>query len=159
MEELNHKIRIKDIARLAGVSEGTVDRVIHQRSDVSAKSREAVTKVLEEMNYTPNIFARSLASKKQYRFVSLFPAYQSGDYWETVDKGLNLAAKDFVHHNIHIEKRFYNQFDVHSFVSASKEILENKPDAIFYHQFSEKRPLHLQTNFVKNRFHSHLSIQ
>jgi len=150
MEELNHKIRIKDIARLAGVSEGTVDRVIHQRSDVSAKSREAVTKVLEEMNYTPNIFARSLASKKQYRFVSLFPAYQSGDYWETVDKGLNLAAKDFVHHNVHIEKRFYNQFDVHSFVSASKEILDNKPDAIFIAPIFRKETITFVNELRKN---------
>ncbi len=131
MGELNHKIRIKDIAKLAGVSEGTVDRVIHQRSDVSAKSREAVTKVLEEMNYTPNIFARSLASKKQYRFVGLFPAYQVGEYWDTVDKGFNQAAKDFVHHNVYIEKKYYNQFDVNSFLSASNEILDNKPDAVF----------------------------
>ena len=68
MAENNQKLRIKDIAVLAGVSEGTVDRVLHNRGDVSAKSREAVTKVLDEMNYSPNLLARSLASKKQYRF-------------------------------------------------------------------------------------------
>ena len=64
MNEINHKIRIKDIANLAGVSEGTVDRVLHHRGDVSAKSLEAVTKVLDEINYKPNLLARSLASKK-----------------------------------------------------------------------------------------------
>ena len=75
MEEKNHKIRIKDIAELAGVSEGTVDRVLHNRGDVSEKSRIAVTKVLAEMNYTPNLFARSLASKKQYHFTSMIPTF------------------------------------------------------------------------------------
>jgi len=55
----NKNIRIKDIARMAGVSEGTVDRVLHKRGDVSIKSMEAVTKVLDEFNYTPNILARS----------------------------------------------------------------------------------------------------
>ena len=50
MKNKDTKIRIKDIATLAGVSEGTVDRVLHNRGEVSAKSREAVTKVLEEMN-------------------------------------------------------------------------------------------------------------
>ena len=73
MEEKSQKIRIKDIAILAGVSEGTVDRVLHNRGDVSEKSRKAVNKVLEEMHYTPNIFARSLASKKHYRFVCMIP--------------------------------------------------------------------------------------
>jgi len=130
MKEINTKIRIKDIATLAGVSEGTVDRVLHQRGDVSEKSRAAVTKVLEEMNYTPNLFARSLASKKQYRFVCLFPQYEHGEYWEIVDRGFNMAAKDFIHHNVHIDKHCFNQFDANSFITVSSEILNNEPDAV-----------------------------
>ena len=131
MQEINHKIRIKDIAVLAGVSEGTVDRVLHDRGDVSAKSREAVTKVLEEMNYSPNLFARSLASKKQYRFVCLFPAHQVGNYWEEIDKGFDLAAHDFLHHNVQIEKLYFNQYDPQSFVNISNDILLKAPDAVF----------------------------
>ena len=62
MNQNQTKIRIKDIAELAGVSEGTVDRVLHNRGEVSAKSREMVEKVLTEINYSPNLIARSLAS-------------------------------------------------------------------------------------------------
>ncbi len=131
MAENNQKLRIKDIAVLAGVSEGTVDRVLHNRGDVSAKSREAVTKVLDEMNYSPNLLARSLASKKQYRFVCIFPTFQSGEYWETVDKGFDLAAQEFQHHNVFIEKKYFNQYDTQSFVNVSNEILQNEPDAVF----------------------------
>src|SRR5690606_21270338 len=40
-------IRIKDIARMAGVSKGTVDRVLHKRGRVSQASYEKVMKVLE----------------------------------------------------------------------------------------------------------------
>lgn len=64
MKSLPDKIRIKDIARLANVSTGTVDRVLHNRGEVSAKSREKVEKVLKEINYQPNIYASALASKK-----------------------------------------------------------------------------------------------
>ena len=131
MQETNHKIRIKDIAVLAGVSEGTVDRVLHNRGDVSAKSREAVTKVLEEMNYSPNLFARSLASKKQYRFVCLFPAHQAGNYWEEIDKGFDTAALDFLHHNVHIEKHYFNQYETQSYIDGWKSILLDAPDAVF----------------------------
>ena len=131
MKNSETKIRIKDIATLAGVSEGTVDRVLHNRGEVSQKSRDAVTKVLKEMNYSPNLFARSLASKKLYRFICLIPLYQSGDYWESVDKGFDLAVKDFSQYNVRIEKCYYDQFDVNSFVSVYQDILSNEPDAVF----------------------------
>lgn len=131
MKDLNQKIRIKDIASLAGVSEGTVDRVIHNRGDVSAKSLEAVNKVLEEINYSPNLLARSLASKKHYRFICLIPAYQSGDYWESVENGFDLAAREFVHHNVEIIKESFNQYDSTSFAEVTQSILSKKPDAVF----------------------------
>jgi LacI family transcriptional regulator len=131
MAENNQKLRIKDIAILAGVSEGTVDRVLHNRGDVSEKSRVAVTKILEEINYSPNLFARSLASKKQYRFVCIYPTFEPGEYWEKVDKGFDLASQEFQHHNVFIDKHYFNQYDTRSFIDVSNKILQNEPDAVF----------------------------
>lgn len=130
MEKPKQKIRIKDIATLAGVSEGTVDRVLHKRGEVSAKSQEAVNRVLLEMNYSPNLLARSLASKKSYRFISLIPLHQPSDYWTIVEKGFEMAANDQLHHNVIIEKRYYNQFDAESFQKASRKVLKELPDAL-----------------------------
>jgi len=124
------KIRIKDIAQLAGVSEGTVDRVIHQRGEVSEKSREAVNRVLEEMNYSPNILARSLASKKQYRFACLIPNYEQGDYWESIEKGFGQAFAEFSAYNVVIDKYFYDQFDVNTFNDIANKVIELHPDAV-----------------------------
>ncbi|MFW5657196.1 MAG: LacI family DNA-binding transcriptional regulator, partial [Bacteroidota bacterium] len=67
------KIRIKDIAQLAGVSIGTVDRVIHNRGEVSEKTREKILNIVKEMNFEPDILASTLASKKTFRFAVLFP--------------------------------------------------------------------------------------
>ena len=55
--EITSKIRIKDIAERAGVSVGTVDRIIHGRGNVSPISMERVQKVLDEINYTPNHYS------------------------------------------------------------------------------------------------------
>ena len=55
MEDQNYTI--KDIARMAGVSAGTVDRVLHNRGDVSPQSKAKVQKVLDEIHYQPNVFA------------------------------------------------------------------------------------------------------
>lgn len=149
MKEITPKIRIKDIATLAGVSEGTVDRVLHGRGDVSAKSLEAVNKVLDEIDYTPNLIARSLASKKQYRFVCLFPAHKTADYWQSVDNGFDIAAKEFVHYNVQIEKKYYNQYDSNSFVRASNSILENVPDAVLIAPVFRVETLNLATELSK----------
>ena len=51
---------------MSGVSAGTVDRVLHNRGDVSVSSREKVQKVLDEIDYHPNMFAIGLAAKKHY---------------------------------------------------------------------------------------------
>ena len=46
----NERIRIKDIARQAGVSVGTVDRVLHDRSGVSEASRKKVEEILRQLD-------------------------------------------------------------------------------------------------------------
>ena len=54
---------IKDIAHLAGVSDTTVSNVIHNRSNVSAETAKRINRIMKEVNYVPNLNARSLNSK------------------------------------------------------------------------------------------------
>ena len=49
----NKVVRIKDIAERAGVSTGTVDRVLHDRGRVSQDVKEKVLKIIKEMDYEP----------------------------------------------------------------------------------------------------------
>ena len=53
-------MNIYDIAELAGVSIATVSRVVNDSPMVSEKTKQRVRKVMEENNYTPNVFARGL---------------------------------------------------------------------------------------------------
>lgn len=53
-------MNIYDIAELAGVSIATVSRVVNDSPMVSEKTKRRVRKVMEENNYTPNVFARGL---------------------------------------------------------------------------------------------------
>ena len=61
MDKEFSNIRIVDIAKMAGVSVGTVDRVIHNRGRVSEENRKKVQAILEMVHYQPNLMARSLA--------------------------------------------------------------------------------------------------
>ena len=86
--EFQSKIRIKDIAEKAGVSVGTVDRVIHGRTNVSKASLAKVQKVLDEINYVPNHYASALACNKTYNFAAILPMHEVDSYWSRVEKGL-----------------------------------------------------------------------
>ena len=50
----------RDLARLAGVSQSTVSRVLTNHPRVSAETRAKVLKVLAETNYTPHALARAM---------------------------------------------------------------------------------------------------
>lgn len=56
-----HKVTIYDVARDAGVSFGTVSRVLNGRKDVSEKTRQAVLASIQRLNYVRNPLATGLA--------------------------------------------------------------------------------------------------
>lgn len=53
-------LNIYDVSHHAGVSIATVSRVLNGNTNVSEKTREKVLAVMEELGYTPNVFARGL---------------------------------------------------------------------------------------------------
>ena len=57
-------VTIKEIAALANVSRGTVDKVLNNRPGVKDSTREKVLKIAAELHYQPNAMARALQQKK-----------------------------------------------------------------------------------------------
>ena len=124
------KIRIKDIAERAGVSVGTVDRVLHERPNVSKTAREKVEKALKEMNYQPNMYASALAYNKSYTFYLLIPKHESEAYWEEIEEGAKKCEEVRRDFHIDVEIRFYERSNEDSFRDMSKEILEAHPEGV-----------------------------
>ena len=124
------KFTIKDIARMAGVSAGTVDRVLHQRGDVSEQSRLRVQRVLDEINYQPNRFAIALAGKKSYRMVCLLPKGKEGDYWGLMTKGIDRAAKEVRDYNVSVEYCTFVHADEASYQAACQQVMKEKVDGV-----------------------------
>ena len=111
MDKEFSNIRIVDIAKMAGVSVGTVDRVIHNRGRVSEENRKKVQAILEMVHYQPNLMARSLAaSKKQYHILAITPSFVQGEYWEAISEGIDKAAAEMESYNITITKLFFDQY-------------------------------------------------
>ena len=130
MNKLPDRIRIKDIARLADVSVGTVDRVIHGRSGVSESSRKRVEEILKQLDYQPNMYASALASNKKYSFACLLPQHLEGEYWTDVEKGISKALSTYSDFNTTVKTTYYDPYDYQSFVNASDAIIAQHPDGV-----------------------------
>lgn len=121
---------VHDVARIAGVSRGTVDRVVHGRGRVSPETVERVRKAIDTLGYSANPNASSLASRKEYRIACLIPEYSKGEYWELIHKGLKDGADETRTLNVSIETYFYDQTDSGSFCKAAGKILESAPSGV-----------------------------
>ncbi|MFD2730557.1 LacI family DNA-binding transcriptional regulator [Pedobacter alpinus] len=122
---------VKEIARRANVSTGTVDRVLHNRTGVSEATKNKILAIMKELDYQPNILARRLASKKVLRFASLIPSVSAEtEYWDAPIKGIEMAEAEIKQFGIVIDKYFYDQNDKQSFVKQSNNILKTPIDGI-----------------------------
>ena len=121
---------IKDIAALAGVSKGTVDRVLHKRGKVSKKALDAINNVLKEIDYQPNLIARNLKNNKTYHICALIPDPNEDPYWQYCLEGINDAIAEFKPLGVFIQTCYFSPNSIQSFFDANKEILELLPDAV-----------------------------
>ncbi|CAG7599757.1 Catabolite control protein A [Paenibacillus solanacearum] len=60
MEQKKSKVTIDDVAKEAGVAKSTVSRIINNAPGVKPITRQKVTRVIEQLGFTPNLMARSL---------------------------------------------------------------------------------------------------
>jgi len=126
------KYRIKDISVLAGVSPGTVDRVIHNRGEVSVESRAKVEKVLEEINYPykQNSTLEEIDNTRKFNLLVILPQHSVGDYWASIEKGINDAVHDFGNVKLKIKYLYYDQFDLYSCRHTFSQCLDLKCDGV-----------------------------
>ncbi len=85
---------ITEIAKLAGVSIGTVDRVLHNRGYVKEETRERVEKACKELCYVPNKVAQGLAvRKKKLKFLFMIPKTEYSPFFIPVRESAEKKAK------------------------------------------------------------------
>ena len=89
------KYRISDIAAIAGVSSGTVDRILHNRGGVSPESRKKVEDVLQQINYVCKIHSITPKNERQIRLLVIFPQHAPGEYWEQIETGIEKALSEW----------------------------------------------------------------
>ena len=124
-------IRIKDIAEKAGVSIGTVDRVLHNRGEVSSITKEKILAIINDLDYRPNFLASTLASKKETVFAALIPKAPSQDsYWTRPLSGITRSAEELTQFGVKLQLFLFDTEGAASFTEKTAEILENPPAGV-----------------------------
>ena len=119
-----------DIARITGLSKGTVDRVLHNRGEVSKKSYAAVMKAIEELGYETNVYASLLARSASHMIAVLMPQDEPGSFWDLAASGITKSRDPLLTSGITVEHFGYNPTDVESLRSAAGRAHESKPSGV-----------------------------
>ena len=119
-------ITIKEIAVKAGVSRGTVDRVLHNRGGVKPDIAEHVRLIARELGYKPNRAARLLAARKQpVKIGCMLPAL-GNPFFDEVIKGIHLAEEELADFGATVCVKQIRGYDTQEHLQAIQELAEKE---------------------------------
>jgi len=139
---MKKQVRIKDIAEKAGVSIGTIDRVLHNRGEVAAETKEKVLTIAREMHYQPNIVAQALTSKKQYHLAALLPRGGNENvFWMLHPQGIEKAIKSLRPFYVDVRYYFFELHNETDFIEKTNQIIEDTPEGVIFAPILKKESI------------------
>ena len=126
----NEKVTILDIARHTGLSKGTVDRVLHNRGEVSKRSYDKIMAAVRELGYEPNIHASLLARGGNPLIAVLIPRHSPDSFWDLASQGIAKASESVEAIDVDIRLFEYDQYDLESFREACNRLVDASPAGV-----------------------------
>ncbi len=147
---MSKKTTIKDVAKEAGVSIGTVDRVIHKRGRYSERTAEIVNAAIEKLNYTPSPIANALVSIKNHIKIGVsYPSeWNSELFWQEVNLGIKKAQQELVPFGIEIIIDCPTSFSSVALKSSIKQLINQDISALVTTAFNSNDAEESFQNFI-----------
>lgn len=121
----------KQIAELAGVSVGTVDRALHNRGRVDPKVAERIRQIAKELGYRPNTVAKSLSIRKRNLKISvIFHIQSTNAFFNDVTKGIVKGREEIFDFGISVEIRECPDFNAQEQLKLIDRAIEDGANAI-----------------------------
>lgn len=123
-------ITIKEIAELAGVSRGTVDRVLNKRGGVNRAVEERINRMVEQYGYKPNKTARALVNRKRLFTIGVISATVENVFFRDVLEGIRRAEEEVRELGISLRYMEVAKFSVAEQLRCMDEMLAQGIDAL-----------------------------
>lgn len=144
---MKKKLTIYDIAKLSGYSAKTVSRVINGGKDVKQETFTAISKIIEEYNYTPNIYAKNLTRKETMNILISIKKKESFPliWFQTLLDSVLITCKEM---GVNAIVEYFGDTDKisDSILSASGSLVDGV--VIFYEEENDVRLNYLKTNGI-----------
>lgn len=108
-----------------------MDRIIHNRGQVSQENIDKVNAIIEKHGFKRNIFASNLASNKKCKIAVFLPKFEKLEYWESQLNGVKKAGEDFGKFGIELHYFLYD-FDSMSFQRMFSKVLDFECDGLLF---------------------------
>jgi LacI family transcriptional regulator len=115
------KTTLQDVAREAGVSLATVDRVLNGRAGVHARTIGRVQAAIERLNYQPDRLASRLARGRDYRFEIILPS-GANEFMRLLEAEFRATADRYVHEHVRLNVRHVDVFDGEVLATALEDL-------------------------------------
>ena len=123
------KPTVHDIAKEAGVSLATVDRVLNSRPGVREKTVDRVREAVERLGYVRDINAANLARQRRYRFVFLLPEGES-QFLESLEAAVDEAGSGLIDWRCELEVIRTTFRDPPALAEVERRILQTQTDGV-----------------------------
>lgn len=132
-------VTIKQIAKLAGVSRGTVDRVLHNRGGVKEDVADRVLEIARELEYEPNFAAKILANSKNAATIGVIMNSGENPFFKKVFLGIKLATSEIKQTNTKLIIKELTGYDADAQLAAIEEMAQLPLNGLAITPINDKR--------------------
>ncbi|MCR5324318.1 MAG: LacI family DNA-binding transcriptional regulator [Lachnospiraceae bacterium] len=117
---------IKEIAEMAGVSRGTVDRVLNKRGAVSPATEERIMEIVNRLGYKPNRAGMTLAAQKKRFKLGVVMFGVGNPFFDDVIKGFDERTDELAGYNCTVIMKRISAFGVRDQIEAIDELVQKE---------------------------------
>ena len=104
-------VTIKQIAELAGISRGTVDKVLNDRPGVKTETKDRVLSIAKALNYEPNHLGKALVMSKERTRIGVILTPEYNPFVREIIRGIDEAREEFKSFGIEIAIRMLSTLE------------------------------------------------
>lgn len=119
-------ITVKEIADLAGVSRGTVDRALKNRPGINEETKKRILEIAEQYDYKPNIIGKALVYSGKPIHIAVILNSIGNPFFDDVKAGIFAAAEEFESYGFQITLSEFKGYDVKNLL----QLLDKLPEDI-----------------------------
>jgi len=131
-------VTIREIAKRAGVSRGTVDRVLNGRPGVKPEVREHVLAIAKELQYVPNLAAKALAYNKNPAEFGVILPPEDILFFRDVCDGIRKAVDELKDMGIRVRYRHVDNRDPAESAAALRAFVEEGASGVLFAAMDER---------------------